>query len=195
MERDEASVDNDPTLVANPEDSSARTAQPQPRPVNERTENFDAGSVAQHDAASSPSDQDADDSAPRLERTAVSDPGPGRTAGGSGEGASWLDLPSGPSAAEDGPSRDQELLLPTDHRQRFSAQWSDIQAHFVDQPRQSVEQADALVVDIMQRVTAGFSHERERLEAQWEQGEDVSTEDLRVALTRYRSFFDRLISA
>ena len=86
------------------------------------------------------------------------------------------------------------MLLPADQRQLFTAQWSDIQAHFVDQPRHSVEQADALVVDIMQRVTAGFSHERERLEAQWEQGDDVSTEDLRVALTRYRSFFDRLIS-
>ena len=61
-------------------------------------------------------------------------------------------------------------------------------------PAKSVKQADGLVVDIMQRVTAGFSHERERLEAQWEQGDDVSTEDLRVALTRYRSFFDRLIS-
>ena len=85
-------------------------------------------------------------------------------------------------------------MLPADQRRSFIAQWSDIQAHFVDQPRQSVEQADALVVDIMQRVSAGFSHERERLEGQWEQGDEVSTEDLRVALTRYRSFFDRLIS-
>jgi hypothetical protein len=46
----------------------------------------------------------------------------------------------------------------------------------------------------MQRVTGGFSTERERLEGQWARGEDVSTEDLRVALTRYRSFFDRLLS-
>jgi hypothetical protein len=47
----------------------------------------------------------------------------------------------------------------------------------------------------MQRLAAGFSDERERLETQWDQGDDVSTEDLRVALTRYRSFFDRLLSA
>ena len=47
----------------------------------------------------------------------------------------------------------------------------------------------------MQRLAAGFSDERERLEGQWDQGSDVSTEDLRVALTRYRSFFDRLLAA
>jgi hypothetical protein len=65
----------------------------------------------------------------------------------------------------------------------------------VDEPRDAVAEADALVADLMQRLAAGFSHERERLEGQWDRGDDVSTEDLRVALTRYRSFFDRLLSA
>src|SRR2546423_73980 len=86
-------------------------------------------------------------------------------------------------------------LLPDDQSERFSSQWQEIQISFVDRPRESVERADALVADLMQRLAASFSNERERLEAQWDSGDDVSTEDLRVALTRYRSFFGRLLSA
>jgi hypothetical protein len=69
-----------------------------------------------------------------------------------------------------------------------------LQPSFVDQPRQTVEEADNLVGDLLQQLTAGFSEKRSHLEAQWEQGDEVSTEDLRVALTRYRSFFNRLLS-
>jgi hypothetical protein len=86
-------------------------------------------------------------------------------------------------------------LLPDDQTERFTTRWEEIQASFVDEPREAVAQADALVADLMQRLAAGFSAERERLEGQWDSGDDVSTEDLRVALTRYRSFFDRLLSA
>ena len=86
-------------------------------------------------------------------------------------------------------------LLPEDQGERFRARWEEIQTGFVDRPRESVEQADALVADLMQRLAAGFSNERSRLERQWDGGDDVSTEDLRVALTRYRSFFQRLLSA
>jgi hypothetical protein len=94
---------------------------------------------------------------------------------------------------EDDGSR--EPLLPGDQSEEFSDRWRDIQTSFVDEPRSSVEQADALVADLMQKLATGFSKERERLEEQWDRGDDVSTEDLRVALTRYRSFFDRLLSA
>ena len=87
----------------------------------------------------------------------------------------------------------REPLLPSDQSERFTSRWQEIQAGFVDEPQQSVEQADALVADLMQRLAAIFSDEREQLEAQWAQGDDVSTEDLRVALMRYRSFFDRLL--
>ena len=86
-------------------------------------------------------------------------------------------------------------LLPADQGERFTGRWQEIQAGFVDEPRQSVERADALVADLMQRLAASFSEERERLEGQWDRGDEVSTEDLRVALTRYRAFFDRLLSA
>lgn len=96
---------------------------------------------------------------------------------------------SAQAAEEHGP------LLPDDESEGFTNRWRDIQTGFVDEPRNSVAQADALVAELMQRLAAGFSEERQRLEAQWDRGEDVSTEDLRVALTRYRSFFDRLLSA
>jgi hypothetical protein len=86
-------------------------------------------------------------------------------------------------------------LLPENETERFTLRWQEIQASFVDEPRTSVEQADALVADLMQRLAAGFSDERQRLEGQWDRGDDVSTENLRVALTRYRSFFDRLLAA
>ena len=88
----------------------------------------------------------------------------------------------------------REPLLPADQAEQYRTNWQSIQAEFVDEPRASVEKADRLVADLMQRLAAGFAEEREQLETQWDSGDDVSTEDLRVALTRYRSFFDRLLS-
>lgn len=88
----------------------------------------------------------------------------------------------------------KEPLLPHDQAERYRNDWQQIQSGFVDEPRKSVEEADRLVADLMQRLAAIFSEEREQLENQWDSGDDVSTEDLRVALTRYRSFFDRLLS-
>jgi hypothetical protein len=90
---------------------------------------------------------------------------------------------------------ERQPLLPTDQAERYGSQWQQIQSGFVDEPRKAVEEADRLVADLMQRLAAIFSEEREQLENQWDSGDDVSTEDLRVALTRYRSFFDRLLSA
>jgi hypothetical protein len=73
--------------------------------------------------------------------------------------------------------------------------WSNVQAEFVDEPRRSVEAADQLVASVMQRLAEGFANERASLEKQWDNGESASTEDLRVALQRYRAFFDRLLNA
>jgi hypothetical protein len=95
----------------------------------------------------------------------------------------------------DSTSQEREPLLSGDESNRFSSRWHEVQAGFVDEPRESVAQADSLVAELMQQLAASFSEERERLEKQWDSGDDVSTEDLRVALTRYRSFFDRLLSA
>ncbi len=85
-------------------------------------------------------------------------------------------------------------LLPTEEARAFRSRWDSIQTGFVDEPRQSVEQADSLVAELMKHLAEIFADERDRLEHQWSRGDDVSTEDLRIALRRYRSFFDRLLS-
>jgi hypothetical protein len=90
---------------------------------------------------------------------------------------------------------DSPELLPHDENAEFQRRWESIQTGFVDEPRRTVEQADELVAHVMKRLAEGFAAERERLESQWGRGEDVSTEDLRVALQRYRGFFKRLLSA
>ena len=72
--------------------------------------------------------------------------------------------------------------------------WNTIQAGFVDEPRRAVEEADGLVASAIKRVAETFADERAGLESQWDRGDDVSTEDLRQALRRYRSFFDRILS-
>jgi hypothetical protein len=75
----------------------------------------------------------------------------------------------------------------------FRSRWSKVQTGFVDEPRRTVEEADKLVAAVMQKLAEGFANERSGLEKQWDSGDNVSTEDLRVALQRYRSFFDRLL--
>jgi hypothetical protein len=85
-------------------------------------------------------------------------------------------------------------LLATDELQTLRSRWDSIQTGFVDEPRHAVEQADSLVAEMMQHLAQLFADERGKLESQWSRGDNVSTEDLRVALQRYRSFFDRLLS-
>lgn len=71
--------------------------------------------------------------------------------------------------------------------------WRRVQAEFVDDPRKSVAEAHELVGELVERIVEAFSAERNQLEHQWSKGGDVSTEDLRVCLQRYRSFFSRLL--
>ena|SRR5436190_16727595 len=85
-------------------------------------------------------------------------------------------------------------LFSEDATDELRERWTDVQAGFVDEPKSSVEQADALVAEVMKRLADSFATERQALEQQWSRGDDASTEDLRVALRRYRSFFDRLLS-
>jgi hypothetical protein len=85
-------------------------------------------------------------------------------------------------------------LLAADEIPGFRSRWDAIQTGFVDEPRHSVEQADSLVAEVMKRLAETFADERAKLEQQWSQGDNVSTEDLRIALQRYRSFFDRLLT-
>jgi hypothetical protein len=87
----------------------------------------------------------------------------------------------------------QTALFPDKECHDFRSRWDDIQIHFVDDPKKAVEQADNLVAETMKRLAEIFSDERKNMETQWSRGENVSTEDLRQALQRYRSFFNRLL--
>ena len=106
-----------------------------------------------------------------------------------------------PQKAEDNPAartaenaNGRAAMFPENETESFRSRWRDTQADFVDSPRESVKKADELVAAIIQRLAEVFSAEREKLESNWGEGRDVSTEDLRQALQRYRSFFDRLLS-
>jgi hypothetical protein len=92
------------------------------------------------------------------------------------------------------PEGDASPLLVEKDRQELQRRWDQIQTGFVDQPRNAVHDADALVSLAIDRLSKGFADERSKLEQQWDKGDNVSTEDLRVALQRYRSFFQRMLS-
>jgi hypothetical protein len=91
-------------------------------------------------------------------------------------------------------AREASPLFPDDELHNFRARWDQVQTSFVDEPRQAVERADSLVANVVKRIAEQFSTERAQLEKQWDRGDNVSTEDLRQALRRYRSFFDRLLT-
>lgn len=87
------------------------------------------------------------------------------------------------------------LLFEEDEAEKFRSQWLKIQSRFVDDPHDAVEEADKLVADVIKSISRSFADRRMSLENQWKSGENnVSTEDLRISIKRYRSFFDRLLS-
>jgi hypothetical protein len=123
------------------------------------------------------------------------------------------DTPMGGTVAADGPMNEPTLLgesisheapistnagsstalLDREESEHLHTRWNEIQGGFVDEPRSAVQQADALVTEVIEKITQMFANEHSSLEGQWNQGNDVSTEDLRKALQRYRSFFNRLV--
>ena len=114
----------------------------------------------------------------------------GATSGGvTGERRAFDD--EGSRSAE--PASNQPLLTEAEAAE-LRASWNAIQTGFVDEPRRAVEDADHLVAQAMKRLAEMFAEERAQLESQWDRGDDVSTEDLRIALQRYRAFFGRLLS-
>ena len=113
-----------------------------------------------------------------------------------------IELPASTNATNDATNNatnatsitDAGPLFPDDELHTFRTRWTQAQASFVDEPRHAVEQADSLVANVVKRIAEQFSAERATLEDQWGKGDNVSTEDLRQSLKRYRSFFDRLLS-
>ncbi|CAL9345972.1 hypothetical protein SUDANB176_00373 [Streptomyces sp. enrichment culture] len=100
----------------------------------------------------------------------------------------------GPSGTPGASDDEAPQLLTEDEGRGFRERWQEIQSKFVDDPREAVHDADALVADVMQTLASTFAQHKKDLEGQWGQGEQVDTEELRGALRRYRSFFNRLLS-
>jgi hypothetical protein len=98
------------------------------------------------------------------------------------------------AAAARAPQEERVALFAPTESSDLRARWDSIQVGFVDEPRKAVQEADALVSETMKRLAEIFSDERQKLEQQWDRSEDISTEDFRVALRRYRSFFGRLLA-
>ena len=100
-----------------------------------------------------------------------------------------------PQAREPRDGRERlDPLFSADLADEYRARWTSVQGSFVDDPRQAVQQGDELVAQVMKSLAESFAHEREALENQLSGGGEASTEMLRVALRRYRSFFERLLS-
>ncbi len=118
----------------------------------------------------------------------------------SGDSAAAASVPvegqghSAPAHATASPGSTDQTLFGDGDLSGFRSRWTEVQAAFVDDPRDCVQKADGLVSDVVDRLTAGFSQARAGLEEQWSRGEQVSTEDLRLALQRYRDFFERLLA-
>ena len=89
---------------------------------------------------------------------------------------------------------ERAMLFDGDQADHLRTEWTEIQSAFVDAPRDAVQRADSLVANTMKRIAEVFATERQNLEQQWDRGDNVTTEDLRIALQRYRAFFDRLLS-
>ncbi|QIK10833.1 hypothetical protein G7Z12_37000 [Streptomyces sp. ID38640] len=104
---------------------------------------------------------------------------------GEGRGAS-------PDRSPEAEAQEAPLLGP--EQDEFRSRWQRIQSEFVDDPREAVGAADTLVAEVMQALATTFSEHKQGLEGQWHRGEEVATEELRVALQRYRSFFNRLLN-
>ncbi len=105
----------------------------------------------------------------------------------------------GPQRVEKEPASHQDSaertpLFPQEQLQELRSRWERAQTAFVDEPRRAVQEADALVATTMKSLAEQFASERAQLEKQWDHGDNVSTEDLRQALRKYRAFFGRLIS-
>lgn len=100
-----------------------------------------------------------------------------------------------PSRPEQAAAASRALpMFSADEATGYRTRWEAVQTGFVDEPRQAVEEADSLVAQVIKRLSEVFADERTNLEHQWDQGDKISTEDLRIALQKYRSFFDRLLS-
>lgn len=146
--------------------------------------------VAEPTAARRPEEGTTPEHRPGTVRETSTGTGHGTHEQGEGQSGTAGTAGAGTSTRSTGEWR----LLSDEDSRRMRERWESIQASFIDEPQGAVEEADRLVSDATDQVAEGFRRERGELEEQWSRGDEISTEELRQTLKRYRSFFDRLLS-
>ncbi|MET9658267.1 hypothetical protein [Streptomyces sp. NPDC006510] len=156
----------------------------------------DAGNLSTDDlrggGTSAPEAREADEAATEVPPTF---PGEATTPDSSQGPGGENETRQAPAPAAAGEEGDGNAPLLGEEQEGFRSRWQRIQGNFVDDPREAVSAADTLVAEVMQALARTFSDHKQGLEGQWQRGEEVPTEELRVALQRYRSFFNRLLNA
>ncbi|TLQ46608.1 hypothetical protein [Streptomyces marianii] len=164
-------------------------------PAAERETTADRGPVAERETTAEP-EPGADrgpaaDRGPVAERETTAEPEPGADREPGAEPES-----EAPAATEGRPGPDRGTpLIAVEDAESYRDRWQQIQANFIDDPRDSVRAADSLVADVIQTLAATFADHKQDLESRWSRGEETETEDLRVALQHYRIFFNQLLDA
>ena len=163
-------------------------------PADLRVEELTTSDLAQSKRPAASEDRPKEDR-PKEDRLkpVLADPLPGEPLRSNGSSAPAT-TSSATSTSAASSASDTTPLFPNNELEELRIRWSEVQTGFVDEPRRAVEQADSLVASAMKRLAEVFAEERSKLEGQWDRGDNVSTEDLRIALQRYRSFFHRLLS-
>ncbi|MCB5163548.1 hypothetical protein LG634_01620 [Streptomyces bambusae] len=181
--------------TAGPEESSGTAGRPPeypgeatgdghaPAPGRDREDVAAEARRERHEAAEARREQDEADAREAAFEEGRDGPDDGPDDGPKAVGATAGDDGAGPRMA----------LLDGDRAEEFRHNWGDIQGRFVDDPRGAVRDADTLVAEVMQTLAGTFADHKQELEGRWRQGEEAPTEDLRLALRSYRSFFDRLL--
>lgn len=183
----EDTIVNDDRIDQDKQDSSLTTADLARSAENAETEERRKENRRENSAPDSPNIAAQTRDAARADVRAMPD-----------AGARWSAATGGTAtaatAAKAAPEGEYARLFSESDAKGFRARWENLQVSFVDEPRHAVEQADSLVAETIKRLAEVFADERQKLERQWDRGDNVSTEDLRLALQRYRAFFGRLLS-
>lgn len=127
-------------------------------------------------------------------RVGTGNPATGTVAGTAAAEGGAVGAATGAATAPAKVAEEHGPLFSSEEADHLRSHWDAVQSAFVDEPRKAVEDADHLVAAAMKRLAEMFAEERQKLEHQWDRGDNVSTEDLRIVLRRYRSFFSRLLS-
>jgi hypothetical protein len=190
---DESAVNESATNETDVDDESELSAEPEPSP-SERPE-MAPEAAAEGDAVveGDPMDTEPPTSEPSAALPPAGAPPTAADERPAGESQTEAALGGADAATNDLASRGDEPLLAD--ATGYQDRWYEIQTGFVDEPSRAVQSAGELLTEVMDDLTRRLTSELEAVDAQHGAGDEASTEDLRVAFQRYRSFFDRLLTA